>query len=579
MSDMQVLLTDNKRRAIRTYLRRQLYSHRWMLALNLGNVVVRSLLFLVPPVMTKYVLEQLLPQMDWNLLLWVSMGIALVPIVGSAMIVLEVFADKALLRLAGLGRADLFNGLQHQPLSWLRRQSHGDLITRSLDDTQSITNFVSGSFLWMCLLTASISAGAAVMLYLYWKLALIILILWIGHAVLVTRIGQHIKQKTADAAKQTSRLTESMREIITGAHFIKSAGIEAKALGTVASCLQEEWSHTNRTMLYEHLAQLFNMFLSSLFLVVMYYGGGRAVIQGEITLGSLVAFIAVYNWIRPFAITLLDTYVIGKKAASAAERVAEIAFSLPEQANTCAAPVSDFSIRAEQLSYSYGERPVLRGISLHIPSGSVVSIAGHRGSGKSTLADLLLGLAEPAAGTLRIGGVLTDELDKDWLLRHLLCVTQDASLRSGTILDNIVYGCENASPDQVQEAVELAELGDWLAVLPDGLNTRVGEQGFSLSGGERQRIGIARALLRKPAILILDESTSALDLGTEQRLLSRLTAALKDSTVIFITHRLSVAKLSDQIIVLQGGALAETGTWDELIERNGTFRKLCRDAE
>ncbi len=473
MSNASLSPAQQQSAAIRTYIRRQLYSHRWMLILNLCNVLVRSLLFLIPPIMTKYVLEQLLPQKDWNLLLWVSIGIALVPIVGSAMIVLEIFADKALLRLAGKGRADLFDSIQHRPLSWIRKRQHGDLITRTLDDTKSIADFATGSLMWMCWLTISITAGAVVMLYLYWKLALIILVLWGAHAILITRLGQRMKRRTADTAKQTSRVTESMREIITGAHFIKAAGIESNALGTIATCLKEEWSHTSRSMLYEHLTQLINVFLTSAFLVVMYYGGGMAVVNGELTLGSLIAFIAVYNWVRPFAITLLDTYMSGKKAASAVERVADIAIPLSDKNSCCTASASDFSIQAEQISYSYGERTALNEISFHIPAGMIVSIAGHRGSGKSTLADLLLGLAEPTAGTLRIGGVPLNELDSSWLRRHLLCVTQDAMLRSGTILDNIVYSCEDTSPDQISEAIKLAEMEDWLSTLPDGLNTRV----------------------------------------------------------------------------------------------------------
>nr|WP_269321906.1 ATP-binding cassette domain-containing protein [Paenibacillus sp. UNC451MF] len=217
-------------------------------------------------------------------------------------------------------------------------------------------------------------------------------------------------------------------------------------------------------------------------------------------------------------------------------------------------------------------------MSFHIPAGAVVSVAGHRGSGKSTLADLLLGLADPTSGTLRIGGILLNELDPSWLRRHVLCVTQDAMLRSGTVLDNIVYGSEDADFARINEAVKQAELEEWLSTLPDGLNTRVGEQGFSLSGGERQRITIARALLRKPSILILDEATSALDLGTEQRLLNHLINNLKGSTLIFITHRLSVTKLSNHIMVLQDGTIVETGSMNELLKQHGAFWRLSQDS-
>ncbi|PYI52610.1 ABC transporter ATP-binding protein [Paenibacillus flagellatus] len=554
---------------------------RWpnLLFILLKNVI-GSLLYMLPPLLSKYVLETVLPARDWTWLALVTVCMVAAPITGSALIVVENVLGRFMLTLSGKGRTDLYDGLQRLSLDTLRRSRTGDLLTRMLDDTRTLTDLVNGHIGFTLFHVVTIAAGSALLLDLHPGLGAVVLVLWAGQAALMAVLGRRVKRRAAETARHNSLVAETVREIVSAAAYLKSAGQEAKALGAVRECLRQEWSHTRRGALTDHRVNVANAALNAGFLVLMYAAGGWFVLHGGMTVGSLVAFVAVYNWLRPFGIQLVNMAMTAIKSLPAVDRVAEIAHPVALK-DAGAIPEGPFTLEADRLSFRYDgrDRPALRDVSFVLPPGSVVSVVGHRGSGKSTLADLLLGLHEPDSGTVRLNGIPLAEVDSDWLRRRLLCITQDVMLRSGTIWDNVTYGSEGADPESVREAVRLAELEEWIARLPDGWFTRVGEQGLQLSGGERQRISIARALLRRPSVLILDEATSALDMGTEHRLLRNLTGRLKGCTLLFITHRLSIAKRSDRILVMREGAIAESGTYRELIEGPTLFRRLCEHAE
>lgn len=559
--------------AVSAYAKKNLLPHWPNLFLILMKNVIGSLLYMVPPFLSKYILETVFPEQNWNLLITVTICMVAAPIIGSMMIILEDVWGRFMIRLAGRGRADLYNGIQHRPLGWLHNNRTGDLLTRILDDTHSITDLVNGHLGFMLFHIVTITAGSAVLLVLEPTLASIVLILWAGQATLVKLLGRHVKQKAAETARHKSLVSESVREIISGAAFIKAAGKESKAIGHLRDCLRQEWNHTRREVLADHKVRLLHASLNASFLVFMYTAGGWLVLQNKMTIGSLVAFVAVYNWLRPFGISLIDMVIGTMKVIPSMERVTDIAFPV-RKTNAGSIPQGPITLETRSLSFRYDSRPILDDVSFQVPSGSIVSIVGYRGSGKSTLVDLLLGLYEPVSGCVCLNGIPLPQLDPAWLRSQVLCVSQDVRLRSGTILDNIVFGRENIGMEEVWEAVRLAQLDDWISRLPDGLFTRVGEQALQISGGERQRISIARALLRKPAILIFDEATSALDQGTERRLLKQMINELKGVTLLFITHRLDVTQQSDEVLVLHEGRLVDRGSPEELRSRPGIYQEL-----
>ncbi|QHT61464.1 ABC transporter ATP-binding protein [Paenibacillus lycopersici] len=568
---------DNRKVVIR-YARKHLLPHAWNFFFILLKNVVGALLYMVPPFLSKYVLETVLPERHWPLLIVIAICMVAAPITGSMMIVWENIAGRFMLRLGGTGRAELYNGLQHRPMEWLLRSRVGDLLTRLLDDTQFITSMANGHLGFTLFHIVTIVAGAFILLALQPPLGAIVLLFWAVQAVLLSRLGRQVKRKAADAARRHSDVAETVRELISGAAFIKAAGREADALKDIRACLHEEWNHTRSGMTAENRVHVLHAALNAFALVTMYVAGGWFVLRGAITVGTLVAFIAVYNWLRPFGASMIERSIESMKLPQAVDRLAGIAFPSPPAKNGLVPP-GPLTLETDEVTFHYEERSVIDRISFNVRPGMTLAIVGYRGAGKSTLADLLLGLKPPASGHVRINGIALDEIDPAWLRSSVVCITQDVMLRSGTILDNIAYGFEAATPDAIMEAAAMADLDEWIARLPDGLHTQVGEQALQLSGGERQRISIARALLRKPAILVMDEATSALDHRTESRIMKRIRDHSNGMSIVFITHCLRLAQLSDDIIVLDDGRLKERGTHAELSARPGIYQSLWREYE
>ncbi|WP_164821521.1 ABC transporter ATP-binding protein [Paenibacillus koleovorans] len=572
------------RKRITAYLRKAYGPYRANIALIVLKNVVGSLLFMIPPLLSKYMLERVLPQQDVSLLVAVALCMILVPITGSMIILLENRWSRFMLTLSAQGRTELYEGIQRKPLAWHRRQTVGDLTTRLLDDTHRITDQAFGHVGFYLFHIVTIAAGCSILLFLHPLLAAVVLSVWIGQTLLLSRLSRYAKNKAAQVARQNSAVAETVRELVSAAGFLKANGQEDQAMEKVNEFLRREWEATRSGVLTDHRVSLLQAALNALSLVLMYTAGGYLVLRGALTIGGLVAFIAVFNWLRPFGMAFISRTLTLQKLSAAVERVAEVAFAGGTSAETEMVagrriPSGPVTVEVLGLSSRRDGRAVLEQIDLSLTPGSVTSLVGHRGSGKSTFAELLLGLEEPTAGLIRLNGIPLAEIDLNWLRRHMLGVTQEVMLRSGTIRDNIAYGLEKVDPQELQNVMRVTELADWIARLPDGLDTRVGEQALQLSGGERQRISIARALLRRPSVLILDESTSALDQGTERRLLDKLLAEHEGMTLLFITHRLDVAQRSDQILVLHEGRLAERGTHEALLAKPGLYYALWEAGE
>lgn len=567
---------SSNRNTVYRYVRSHILPRKWNLLLILLKNICGALLYMLPPYLSKYILDYVLPKQDWNWLVVFSLCMVIAPITGSMLIVLENKWGRFLLQLAGHGRAHLYNGIQHQPLTWLRKHRTGDFLTRILDDTLYITNMVNGHIGFMMFHVVTIITGSVILLSLQPLLAIGVLAMWAGQAFLMSTLRREIKEKAANIARQNSIFSEQVRELVSASSFIKAMGQEDKALKNMRTYMQQEWEHTRKGVLSDHRVQLFQAFLNAAALVQMYVAGGWFVSKGSMTLGSLMAFIAVYQWLRPFGAGLIGMSLTVIKLGPTVGRVSDIAYS-PQSGEVGVIPSAPFTVEASDVAYQHEHRSILRGIQFQIAPGSIVSIVGHRGAGKSTLAELLLGLQEPSAGRIQFSGVPLPLVDRMWLRQSVLCVTQEVLLRSGSIQDNLLYGLEDVSMEELREAIHIADLTEWIARLPSGLDTQVGEQALQLSGGERQRISIARALLRKPEILILDEATSALDMGTERRLLSRLIESRRGTTLIFITHRLEITLRSDNIYLLHDGRISDCGTHEQLLLRSGIYQELWRE--
>jgi ATP-binding cassette subfamily B protein len=309
--------------------------------------------------------------------------------------------------------------------------------------------------------------------------------------------------------------------------------------------------------------------------------GGRMVVAGEMSVGELTAF-TLYTMFVAFALSALaDLWTDFMRARGASQRVFELIDRDPALAAEGGLRPEKIEgrIRFEDVGFAYPTRPegrVLDGIELGLEPGKLTALVGPSGAGKSTVAALMLRLYDPEHGRVLLDGVDLRELDLRWLRSKIGVVAQEPILFSTTIAENIAYGREGATDDEVEAAARVANAHEFVESMPDRYDTQVGERGIQLSGGQKQRVAIARALLKDPPILILDEATSALDAESEYLVREALERLMRNRSSVVIAHRLSTVRSADQVVVLDGGRMLETGSHDQLMATDGLYRRLIQ---
>jgi ATP-binding cassette subfamily B protein len=313
--------------------------------------------------------------------------------------------------------------------------------------------------------------------------------------------------------------------------------------------------------------------------VFVFWYGARMVAADEMTAGNLISFL-FYTMQMAFGLSALaELWTDVQRAAGAAERVFELLHREPAIAPTGGRTLEHVqgAVRFEHVTFAYPGRPdvtVLKDFSLELEPGEVVALVGPSGAGKSTIASMLYRLYDPLEGRLTLDGSPYPELDAEWLRRQVGVVAQEPLLFSTSIADNIRYGRPEATDEEVEAAARLANAHGFISSFPEGYQTLVGERGIQLSGGQKQRVAIARAVLKNPRILILDEATSALDAESEHLVREALERLMKGRTTLVIAHRLSTVKDADRVVVLESGAVVQSGTHAELVGEEGLYRRL-----
>ncbi len=475
-------------------------------------------------------------------------------------------------------RLDAYDHVQRTHLGWLENRRTGDLMSILNDDINQLERFLDqGANDMIQTLTSSVLIGA---IFFYIQPAVAVMAI---SPVPVILIGAYLFQnklapRYALVRAQAGALGARLQNNLSGISTIKSFTAENFELAAMRAD-SEAYLQANRAAIKVSSAfvPVIRMGVLSGFVVTLVYGGWLT-FNNELAVGSYsVLVFLTQRLLWPFT-RLGETVDLYQRAMASSERVFELLQAPREISDRVGAvrePPLKGTLRFDHVNFAYGSMPrVLHDITLDIKAGEFLGIVGSTGSGKSTLARLLLRLYEPTTGSILLDGQLIDSYPLHALRQCMGIVNQDVFLFHGTVRENIAYGMPEASMEAVIAAAKSAEAHGFIAELPDGYDTLVGERGQRLSGGQRQRISIARAVLKDPAILIMDEATSAVDNETEAAIQRSLERLSKGRTTLVIAHRLSTVRHADRIVVIDGGRVVEQGTHDVLLAHKGIYANL-----
>jgi len=476
-------------------------------------------------------------------------------------------------------RRELYARVIQQEVGFFDAQRTGELMNRLASDTAILQNSVTVnvSMLLRSLLQA---AGSLVVLsWTSWQLTLLMLsvvpVVAVG-AVVFARTVRSLSKKTQDALAAASEVAE---ETLSNIRTVRAFAREEQEVARYGARVQETYTLGSRlAVAYGAFQGAGGFAVYSAIALVLWYGGGR-VMEGTLTAGELSAFM-LYTLYLAFSLgTLSSLYADFNKALGASQRVFELLDRTPAIVNARGDRPAEVQgvVQFEGVDFSYPTRPdvrVLAGVDLALTPGKVLALVGPSGSGKSTVAGLLMRFYDPSGGRVTLDGRDLRELDTNWLREQIGAVSQEPVLFAASIEDNIRYGRPSATRAEVEAAANAANAHEFVSGFPEGYATLVGERGVRLSGGQKQRIAIARALLKDPRILVLDEATSALDAESEHLVQEALERLMKGRTTLVIAHRLSTVKDADQVVVLQRGEVAERGRHEDLVAREGVYRRL-----
>jgi ABC-type multidrug transport system fused ATPase/permease subunit len=477
-------------------------------------------------------------------------------------------------------RVRTYHHLQQLSLSYYDSHQTGNLLSTITSDVQTIQNFASSSTLGIVVDLFTILAMLVVMFWLNWDFGLIAVAVTPFMLLLVSRFKKAVKSATHEVRKEQSRIVSVVEQGLQSIRVVKAFGRQDLAEEELAEVSQAVVDASLKARRVKAMLSPIVAITVSLCTAVVLWRGSVLILAGAMTAGALTVFLSYLSkFFKPVQDLATMTNTIAQTAVGV-ERIRGILDAdsiIPERPDARQPEKLAGDIEFEHVAFWYSaDAPVLSDVSFHISPGQMVGIVGPTGGGKSTVVSLIPRFYDPTSGTVKIDGVDIREYRFHELREQIGYVLQETVLFEGTVHDNIAYGKKGVSEAQVIEAAKLANADEFIARMPHGYATLVGERGGTLSGGQRQRIGIARAIIRDNPILILDEPTAALDTESERLVIEALERLMKGRTVITIAHRLSTIRDADKIILLKGGVVAEEGTHEVLMTLGGAYSELYR---
>ena len=445
---------------------------------------------------------------------------------------------------------------------------------------QTIQSFASSSTLGILVDILTIIAMLFIMFWLNWDFTLIAVAVTPFMLLLVSRFKKVVKKATHEVRKEQSKIVSVVEAGLQSMRVVKAFGREDLAEEELAEVSEATVAASLKARRVKALLSPIVAITVALCTAVVLWRGSALILAGLMTAGALTVFLSYLNkFFKPVQDLATMTNTIAQ-AAVGVDRIRGILDAddiIPERPNAREVGTLAGNIDFEHVAFAYSaEAPVLKDVSFKIKAGQLVGLVGPTGGGKSTIVSLIPRFYDPASGVVKIDGVDVRDYKSGSMRDQIGYVLQETVLFEGTVRDNIAYGRKGVTDEQIREAAKLANADEFIARMPHGYDTMVGERGETLSGGQRQRIGIARAVIRNNPILILDEPTAALDTESERLVIDALEKLMKGRTVITIAHRLSTIRDANKIIVLKEGVVAEEGTHDELLARGGVYAELYR---
>jgi subfamily B ATP-binding cassette protein MsbA len=465
------------------------------------------------------------------------------------------------------------------PIGFFTEERRGDILARISGDVNEVENSIMSSLDMLFKNPILILIYLGTMIALSWELTLFVLVLLPIMGYVMGRVGKTLKKKSFEAQNKWGELMSQVEETLSGLRIIKAFNAEKKISERFHKGSDEFRRMSNRIARRQYLAHPMSEFLGTITIAIVLWFGGSLILEGKglIDAATFIYYLTIfYSIINPAKDFSKSAYAVQRGLASM-ERIDRILEAQNEIENPEKPKKLQFNrhIHYNHVWFAYQSDWVLKDINLVIPKGKTIALVGESGSGKSTIVDLLSRFYDIQEGGIYIDDVNIKEVTLHDLRSLIGYVSQEAILFNDTFFNNIAFGAENATQEEVEKAARIANAHEFIMATEQGYQTNIGDRGGKLSGGQRQRISIARAILKNPQILILDEATSALDTASEKLVQEALDRLVQNRTTITIAHRLSTIKNADEIYVIHEGEIVEHGHHDELYAKNGYYRKLC----
>ena len=559
---------------LRPFVRR----HWWKGLLGAGLIIFTSLLGFPQPLIMRYVVDDVILNRQLGLL------------IGAILLLIGIFLAENLANLLQKYyfarfeqevtldiQKDLLDHTLSLPKSFFDDNQTGYLMSRLSSDVEGLRWFFSGTIVHIFSNTIRCIGGLGLLFYLEWRLAIGVLVILPFIAISVRYFSGKVHVLSHQSMEKQAMVSSMFQESLSSVSLIKAFSSEARTTGRLMSGLKGTFQISMEQSTVSSVASFIINSMPAVARGVVLALGAYLVIDGQWTLGSLLAFQAYLGYVFGPAQYLASANLELQNARASLERVSALFDIVPEEKIGVGKTVDRLKgeIEFKNVSFSYDDRePVLEDVSFRIHAGEQVAIVGPSGVGKTTLMSLILRFYRPASGEVYFDGSPATDYEVGSLRRRIGYVSQSTLLLSGTIMENLRYGNPEANEEQVMQATKAAGIHEFIQSLPAGYKTEIGEKGVNLSEGQKQRLSIARALVKNPDILVLDEPTSALDSKTEKSIFSMLPSLVRDKTLFVAAHRLSTIKNSDSILLLNENRLIAVGTHQSLLETNEYYRSL-----